>query len=199
LVVIAACAVQGTPRDKGSEERARAWEALRSRVQEEKYLKHLLAVEATMREMAGALGKNTDEWGLAGLLHDIDISLTAGDPSRHGIVGARILRELGFSEAVAHAVEAHDDQAGVARTSRLYHALYCADQTYWLVMATGASVPSDKLDTAAVWEQVRGMLSKRAVVEKVSKECAAIGFDMPRMIGAALTALRKVSASTGTR
>ena len=181
--------------------RARAWEALRSRLQEEKYLNHSRAVEAIMREMAVAKSDGKDEWGLAGLLHDIDIGTTASDLSQHGTLGAQILRDLGFSEAVVHAVNAHDDRAVVARTSKLDHALYCADQVYWLIMATGLSFPSNKLDTAvpeAIWEQVQGMPSKSAILGKVSNECTEIGFNMPRAFEAALAALRKLSAVATT-
>jgi len=85
-----------------------------------------------MREMAVAGTDNADHWGLAGLLHDIDIAETSSDLTRHGAGGAQILRDLGFDAAVIHAVHAHDNRAGVARTSRLDHAVYCADQIYFI-------------------------------------------------------------------
>jgi putative nucleotidyltransferase with HDIG domain len=176
--------------------RARAWDALRSRLQEEKYLTHSRAVEAIMRELAVAKSDDKEEWGLAGLLHDIDIGTTANDLNRHGIVGAQILRDLGFSAAVVHAVSAHDDRSGIARTSRLDHALYCADQIYWLIMATGLRLPSDEFNASvpeAIWGEIQGMPSKRAILVQVSKECAEIGFEVPRTVEAAHAALRKLS------
>jgi len=174
--------------------RARAWDAVQSRVKEEKYLSHSRAVEAIMRAMAVTKNDNPDEWGLAGLLHDIDISTTAGDMSRHGVEGAQILRGLGFSSTLSHAVNAHDDRAGVARTSRLDHGLYCADQVYWLILAAGTDVRSDKLDTAVpemVWKQLQGMPSKRDILDKVSRECAEIGFGMPQLLSDVFAGLRK--------
>src|ERR1039457_1355481 len=121
--VLTAFVLSLLPVARGSDEmRTRAWDALRARLQETKYLNHSLAVEAIMRELA-AEGDDQDEWGLAGLLHDIDIGTTANDLTRHGIVGAQILRDLGFSAAVVHAMSAHDDRPCVARTSRLDHAL----------------------------------------------------------------------------
>jgi (4-O-methyl)-D-glucuronate---lignin esterase len=182
--------------------RTRAWDALQSRLREQKYLNHSLAVEAIMRELAVAESDDTEEWGLGGLLHDIDIATTADDLSRHGLVGAEILSDLGFSEAVVHAVRAHDNRAGVARTSRLDHAVYCADQAYWMVMATGVSFPSDKLNSAvpeAMWEQVQGMPSKRAIIGEVSKECGEIGFTMPRALAAVQSASMKLTPATSSR
>jgi putative nucleotidyltransferase with HDIG domain len=177
-------------------DRARALDALRPRVPEARYLRHSTAVEAIMREMAVVGTDNAEHWGLAGLLHDIDIADTASDLTRHGVVGAQILRDLGFPAAVVHAVHAHDNRAGVARTSRLDHAVYCADQLYWLVSATGLTVPSDKLNTAptaAIWEQAQAVPSKQAVLGEVTSECAAIGLSMPQAIAAVQSASRKLS------
>jgi putative nucleotidyltransferase with HDIG domain len=156
-----------------SDTRARAWEALRARLHEEKYLRHSLAVEAMMREMAGAKGAGKDEWGLAGLLHDIDLATTAGEPS-HGVTGAQWLRELGFSDSVAHAVEAHDDGAGVG-------------------------FPSPELNAAdpqALWRRIQKEPAQKERAAKTSKECAAAGFGMPQAIEAARAASRKLTPTS---
>jgi putative nucleotidyltransferase with HDIG domain len=176
-------------------ERALAWDVLRAKLPEERYQRHSVAVEAIMREMAVAKIDNVDQWGLAGLLHDIDIGETSSDLSRHGVVGAQILRGLDFDASVVHAVHAHDDRAGVARTSRLDHAVFCADQVYWLVVATGRSFPSDELNTAppaAIWEQVQEVPSKKSVLAQVSHECAEIGLSMPQALAAAQSASKKL-------
>ncbi len=182
--------------------RARAWNTLLSNLQEKKYLDHSRAVEAILREFAAAKGDDQDEWGLAGLLHDIDIGSTVGDLARHGVVGAQVIRDLGFGAAVVHAVNAHDDRAGVPRTSRLDHALYCADQVYWLIMATGLRFPSEGFDTALpekIWEQIQATPSKAAILGAVRSECAEIGLSMPQAIAAAHAALRKLAPDAVAR
>lgn len=178
--------------------RVRAWEALRSRVQEKKYLDHSLAVEAIMRELAAMAGEDKDEWGAAGLLHDIDIASTKDDLSRHGLLGAGILQELGFNHAIVHAVRAHDDRAGVARTTRLDHAVYCADQLYWLLAAAGAGFGSEILHVAepdGLWSQIQSISAKREVAAKVATECAMLGLTAPKAIAAARTASRRSSTA----
>lgn len=184
--------------DQPASERARAWEALRARLPEVKYQRHSLAVEAIMREMAVPGSDNVDHWALAGLLHDIDIAETAKDLSRHGIIGAQILRELRFPPAVVHAVNAHDDRAGVARSSRLDHGVHCADQVYWLVAATGHAIPSERLndaDSTALWDLARQLPAKQAILGQVTKECAEIGLTMPRAVSAVQAASRKMLAA----
>jgi uncharacterized protein len=175
--------------------RAKAWDALRANVHEEKYLNHSRAVEAIMRELAAAKNDDRDEWGLAGLLHDIDIGSTAGDLTAHGVVGARILRDLGFSPAVVHAVNSHDDRPGVPRASRLDHALYCADQVYWLILSGGIPYPSEEFNRAspsALREKAQAMPAKKPAMEMVSSEGALIGFSLDQMFQAAHTAMAKL-------
>jgi len=135
-------------------------------------------------------------------LHDIDIGSTAGDLARHGVVGAQIVRELGFSAAVVHAVNAHDNRAGVPRTSRLDHALYCADQVYWLITATGLKFTPEGIETALpekIWEQIQAMSSKATILGAVRSECAEIGLNMPQAIAAAHAALRKLAPDAVAR
>ncbi len=163
-----------------AETRALAWKTLTARVSQEKYLSHSLAVEAIMRAMAGKRD-DLDLWGLAGLLHDVDIATTAGDPTRHGVDGAQTLRRLGFSEAVAYAVNAHDDRAGVARISRMDHALFCADQSYWLLRAAAPAFPSAEFNAAKpddLWEKARALPSKQPMIGVISAECEKATFSM---------------------
>ena len=187
----------GQTGSSGSEKsRALAWDVLRLRVHDKDYLNHSLAVEAIMREFAVRTTGDADQWALAGLLHDIDITTTGRNLSRHGIEGAQILRDLGFDKAVVHAVSAHDDHVGIARTSRLDHALYCADQLYWLIVDTGLSFPSDKLRNAtleSVLKRVQAMPGKVTVLRKTENECAQIGLTPPQAFESALGGLKKAA------
>ena len=181
--------------------RAKGWDALQARVKDAPHRNHALAVEAMMRSMASP-ADNADEWALAGLLHDIDINDTAGDMARHGLAGGQILHDLGFSDTIVHAVRAHDNRAGVSRTSRLDHALYCADQLYWLMRDAGAAFPSAGIASAtgeALWSRVRQLPGKSGLVEKVSAECAQIGLTMPQALDAALTGMRSATPVTDPR
>ncbi|GEM_PF-631104 len=201
----AAAARAGPPRaaaTSAGEMRTRAWNALQSNLKEEKYLSHSRAVEAIMRVFAAANGADPDEWGLAGLLHDIDIGSTANDLSRHGVAGAQLVRELGFSAPVAHAVNAHDDRAGVPRTSKLDHATYCADQVYWLIMASGLKFPSEEFSAARpedIWEKVRMLPSKRPVLDVMEKECRETGLGLPHAIAVAHGGMERLTQEPMSR
>jgi len=175
---------------------------LRARVSDPGRLRHAIAVEAIMRELALATGSSDIEWGLAGLLHDIDLADTRADPSQHGIVGARLLAKLGFSEAVVRAVEAHDDAAGLARTTPIAHGLYCADRAYWAVHSSGLRFPSPEAATATPASVVEGLARRGAssrIDTRLERECAAIGLTLEDTLRLCLQAMRALGAEGPTR
>ncbi|HCE58953.1 MAG TPA: hydrolase, partial [Prolixibacteraceae bacterium] len=53
-------------------------------------LKHSFASEAVLRAIARHLGENEDEYGIAGLLHDIDVEITNANPLTHGPYAEKI-------------------------------------------------------------------------------------------------------------
>jgi len=166
---------------------------LRARVSEPDRVSHALAVEAIMAELASAAGADRAEWGLAGLLHDIDLADTRANPSQHGVVGARLLAKLGFSEAVVWAVESHDDAAGVPRTTPIAHALYCADRAYWAVRSSGLRFPSAEASTATP-ASVVAALERRGAASRIDarlvEACAAIGLTLEDTLRLSLKAMR---------
>jgi putative nucleotidyltransferase with HDIG domain len=167
--------------------------ALRARVTDPERLRHAIAVEAIMRELALATGGNDTEWGLAGLLHGIDLADTRADPSQHGVVGARLLAKLGFSEAVVRAVEAHDDAAGLPRTTPIAHALYCADRAYWAVHSSGLRFPSSEAATATPALVIEGLARRGAssrIDARLTAACAAIGLTLEDTLRLCLQAMR---------
>jgi len=172
-VLLAAVLAAGadTPAEKL---RARAWDTLRSKVHDPDHLRHALATEAIMRVLANPKLDDANEWGLAGLLHDIDLDAVEGDLSRHGVLAEKSLREIGVSDAVVHAIASHDDHTGIARTSRLDHGLYVADQMYW---------------------RLRSGKEKDTAPEELAKEASQIGFSMSKVTELSVSAMRKISAN----
>jgi len=122
-------------------DREEALDSIRTNVENESLIKHMLAAEAIMRALARHFGEDEAEWGLAGLLHDIDVELTDNDMSAHSILGADLARELGASEAVAHAILAHNQRNGASLESRLDKALFCTDPLTGLIVAAALVRP----------------------------------------------------------
>ncbi len=56
--------------------REEALDSMKANVESQNLVKHMLATEGIMRALARHLGEDEEEWGLTGLLHDIDMELT---------------------------------------------------------------------------------------------------------------------------
>ena len=61
-----------------------AIELLNQFIKNERILNHCYASEAVMKALARRLGRDEEEWGIAGLLHDLDLDMIGEDLSQHG-------------------------------------------------------------------------------------------------------------------
>jgi len=118
-------------------------EVLDRYVKDEAMREHLLVTGRIMEALARRLGEDVELWRTTGLLHDIDYEIVGRDMKRHGLEGARILRELGFPEELCRAVERHNLEAAPSPPeTKLERALVAADQLAGLLFALKRVVPS---------------------------------------------------------
>ena len=122
-----------------------ALESVKANIEDKYLIRHLLAVEAVMRDLAKYLNEDVEEWGLTGLLHDIDMELTEGDMNAHSKLGADLVLDLGGSDSMAHAILSHNDTQGIPRETKLDKALYCADPLADLIIAYSLKQPVKKI------------------------------------------------------
>ena len=71
--------------------RETALKHVKEHIKNKNLLKHMLATEAIMKGLAERFNEDAEKWGIAGLVHDIDLAVTVDDAERHSIVGAKIL------------------------------------------------------------------------------------------------------------
>jgi putative nucleotidyltransferase with HDIG domain len=114
-----------------------------ARIGRNNLLKHVLAVEAGMRGMAGRLGEDVDHWGLIGLIHDLDYNETKDDPARHTYVTREWLSEYDLPESVWQAIHAHPGH--VPCKSSLDWSLFAVDPTTGFLVACALMHPDKKL------------------------------------------------------
>jgi putative nucleotidyltransferase with HDIG domain len=181
-------------------DREQALAELTARVKNPNLLKHSLAVEAIMRGLATMVRDNVEVWGLTGLLHDIDYEKTASDPSRHSIVGAEILEDLGFDSEIVYAVKAHNSYHGIERKRKIDKALYCADPVSGLITAAALILPSKKLADVTPDFVIRKMSEKnfaKGADRDQIKSCSDIGVSLEDFISISLEAMKKISDQLG--
>ena len=180
--------------------RKEALDSVKENVENKNLIKHMLATEAIMRALARRLGEDEGEWGLTGLLHDIDVELTGGDMSSHSRLGADLARELEAGEAIAHAILTHNPAHGVSRETKLDKALYCADPLTGLIIAATLVRPDKKMAGLEVKSVKKRFKEKRfapgADREQISS-CSELGLELDEFIELGLEAVKGIAGALG--
>ena len=123
--------------------RAEAWSLFCEWTESASLRKHVLAVEAAMRAYAPRFDGDEEEWGLVGMLHDLDYErhpdMDAEDG--HPRTGMAELERQGFTPEFVRAVASHADFLGVSRDSDMEKALYAVDELSGFLVACAAVRP----------------------------------------------------------
>ncbi len=180
--------------------REEALNSIKANVESENTIKHMLATEAIMRALARHLGEDEEEWGLTGLLHDIDMELTEGDMSTHSKLGADLARELGASEAMANAILCHNEAHGIPRETKLDKALFCADPLTGLIIAAALVRPDKKLAGVEA-RSVRKKFKEKSFAAGANREqisqCTEIGLELDEFLQLGLEAMKEIADDLG--
>jgi putative nucleotidyltransferase with HDIG domain len=115
--------------------REQAWTLFCSWTESESLRRHVLAVEAAMRAYARKFGEDEEQWGLVGMLHDLDYERHPDLETGHPRVALKELEEQGFSHEFVRAVASHADFLGVSRDSAMEKTLYAVDELSGFLMA----------------------------------------------------------------
>jgi putative nucleotidyltransferase with HDIG domain len=170
-------------------------------ISEDNLRKHCLASAAVLRGLARRLGKDEEQWAVAGVLHDLDYDQTAQDMVRHGLVTAEILAPLGVEPEVLQAIKAHNaENLGLERSSELDYALTCGETITGLVVATALVYPDKKLASVKPKSIVKRMKEK-AFARGVNREqvllCEKLGLTINEFAALALDSMREISDDLG--
>jgi putative nucleotidyltransferase with HDIG domain len=180
--------------------REEALDSIKANIENQNTIKHMLATEAIMRALAKRFGEDEEEWGLTGLVHDIDMELTEGDMSTHSKLGADLVREMGASEAMARAVLCHNETHGIPRESRLDKALFCADPLTGLITAAALVRPDKKLAGVEA-KSVRKRFKEKSFAAGAKREqiaqCAELGLELDEFLELGLEAMKGIAPSLG--
>ena len=180
--------------------RKEALESVKANVENENLIKHMLATEAIMRALARRFGEDEEEWGLTGLLHDIDMELSEGDMATHSKLGADLVLEMGASEAMAHAILCHNGAHGVPRETKLDKALFCADPLTGLIIAATLVRPDKKLaglEAKSVKKRFKEKSFAAGVDREQISQCSELGIELGEFIELGVVAMQGIAPDLG--
>lgn len=181
--------------------RTEAVELLHKYVKNENMVKHCLASEAVLAVLAERLGADREKWALAGLLHDLDVEITAADLQVHGLKTVEILESRGVDAEILDAIRMHNEEAaGDRRTEVFHHALAAGETITGLIVATALVYPDKKLASVKTKSIVKRMKEKafaRSVNREIIRECEVIGIPLNEFAELSLDAMRSISDELG--
>jgi predicted hydrolase (HD superfamily) len=181
-------------------DRAAVHDLVIEHISNENLRRHMLATEAIMRALAVRLAADPDDWGLAGLGHDLDAERTAEDAGRHGLIAAEELAAAGASPSVTQAVAAHNPRNGSVATAAIDIALIAADQLSGLITAATLVRPDRALAGVAV-KSLRKRFRETAFTRGVDRDsiarCAELGLELDDFFAIGLAAMQGIAADLG--
>ncbi len=176
-------------------------ELLHEHIKNPKMIAHCLASEAVMRALAKRFGENEEVWGIAGLLHDIDVEWTEADPKRHSLEGAEMLKEHGLPDEAIDAIRMHNEMAtGMDRTTRFQHALAAGETITGLIFATALVYPDRKIASIkpkSVVKRMKEKLFAASVNRDTIMECEMIGIPINEFAELSIETLKPIAEELG--
>jgi len=177
-------------------DRERGFELLKKYLKNENLIKHSLAVEAILKNMAKLLNEDEELWGLVGLLHDLDYDYTKVDPEKHATITAQILDGLTPKE-LTNAIKSHNYQhTNHLPETQLDKSLIAADSVSGLVIATALVIPSKKLNDV----ELKTLINKfkdnsfaKGCNRKKIELCSDVGIEILDFLDLSLNSLKEIS------
>ncbi|MDD4606822.1 MAG: HDIG domain-containing protein [Patescibacteria group bacterium] len=181
--------------------RQEALQFLQQNLTNQNLIKHSLAVEAVMFDLAKYFNENSDSWALAGLLHDIDYEQTKDNPAQHSLIGAEMLDEQGIDPEIIQAVKTHNEMHGIEPQSLMAKALYCSDPITGLIVASALVLPDKKignLNTSSVIKRFNEPRFAAGANRQIIGKCKELlDLDLEKFVDISLKAMQKINQDLG--
>jgi len=174
-------------------ERKEAFELLLKYNKEIYHIQHALTVEEVMKWYAKELGYDVDDWGIIGLLHDLDYEMY---PQEHCIKAAEILRSENFEDEVVHAVCSHGYNvcADVKPEHEMEKVLYAVDELTGIIFAAAKMRPSKSVSDMEL-SSLKKKFKDKAFAAGCSRDiirngAEMLGWDLDKLLSMTLEAMR---------
>ena len=181
-------------------ERDKAIELFKKYNSEESLFKHALSVEAVMRYFARKNKEDEDEWGMVGLLHDMDYEMY---PNEHCVKVKEILEKENLPESFIRAIQSHGFEicVDIEPISDMEKTLYAVDELAGFITACALVRPSKSVEDMEV-KSVKKKLKNKNFAAKVDRDvinkgAERLGISLDELIQETINALIPVQEEIG--
>lgn len=175
---------------------------------------HYIETEAIMRALAKHFNENEEEWGIIGLLHDIDWELTKSNTREHCLKCVEILKNAGGTDYLIEKVQSHcygqgweegkfygpEELRNKKREGLLEHCLAAAETLTGLIAATALIQPDKKLATVKLESLKKKFKNKKFAANcnrEIIMECELTGLTLDEFLAISLKALQDIAGELG--
>lgn len=153
-------------------------------------LRHMRTLELVLEAYAKKYNEDTEQWAMAGLLHDADYEAF---PEKHPSVIVEKLRQMG-EERIAHAISAHYTKWNVPYNTLLDKALLACDELTGFIVAC-CQVRPDGIATLEPKSVIKKLKDKgfaaKVEREEVYKGAEILGVELKAHIAFIIEVLRQ--------
>lgn len=182
-------------------EREKALGILKENLKNKNLIKHSLAVESAMRELAEHFNEDVKKWAICGLMHDVDYEKVKDEMDSHSKKGAEMLKELGFEDDICYAVLAHNEIHGFEPKTKMAKALFCTDPLTGLIVAGTLVLPSKKindLERDSILKRFKEKAFARGANREIILKCQPyLDLSLEEFVEIVLRAMKKISNELG--
>jgi putative nucleotidyltransferase with HDIG domain len=182
-------------------DRQKSLELLHRYIKNEKMIFHCLASEAVMRGLARRLGRDEEKWGLAGLLHDLDVEITNAEPTIHGTQTEVLLKDYDVDPEILEAIRMHNEySSGKERSTEFQHALAAGETITGLIFATTYVYPDKKLTSVkpkSVTKRMKEKMFAASVKRENIMECEKIGIPIDEFAAISIESMLPIAGDIG--
>ncbi len=182
--------------------REEALQFIKIHVKNENSIKHMLAVEAVMRALAKRFGEDENKWGIAGLVHDVDMEKVdyKENAQDHGKIGVEMLKAVGVQEDILEAVMAHNPETGKKRETKMEKAIFASDPLTGLIVAATLVTPEKKINkitTTSILKRFKERSFAKGAHRETIISCKDLGMDLSEFINLGLSAMQGIDFELG--
>ena len=164
---------------------------------------HVHEVEVIMRAVARELRENEEDWGILGLIHDLDYEKEKENPKQHTLTTEKMLLEIDpdFPPEYLYAIKAHNEEnTGVMRKSKPDYALMASDNLSGMIYATALVYPDKKISSVKVSSVLKKMKAP-AFAARVNRQAIydieKAGIKMERFVELGIKAMAEIERELG--
>lgn len=166
---------------------------IKSQIKDDKLIKHMLAVESCMKELAPHFGEDEEKWILSGLLHDIDYEETKDNPKEHGLKGVEFLKKYDIAPDILQAIKVHAGHGEAKNNMEI--SLLASDALSGLIVASALVHPEglSGLSTDFVMKKFKEKQFARGADRENIRQCEKMNLSLKDFISICLSGMKSIA------